>query len=119
MKKKIIIPIVICLVIGIIGFIIWNNRIVSTITLDINPSIKINLDKNENVKSLIALNDDAKSIIADGFKGKPLNELLYDITERVIDNGYGEEGRIVILLHSTGSVSVEEIQDDIQKSFEK
>ena len=40
------------LLIEICGFIIWNNRIVSTITLDINPSIEINLTINEKVKSI-------------------------------------------------------------------
>ena len=73
MKKKIIISIIGCLIliIGIIGFIIWNNnRIVSTFTLDINPSIEINLDKNDKVKSVVALNEDAKGIIGKDLKGK-------------------------------------------------
>ena len=62
MKKKIIISIIICLILltGILGFIIWNNRTVSTITLDINPSIEIKLNRKEQVKSITALNDDAK-----------------------------------------------------------
>ena len=48
MKKKIIIPIGIVALFLVIGFIIFdNNKIVSTITLDINPSIEINLTRNE------------------------------------------------------------------------
>ena len=45
MKKKILIPIIILLIIiiGIIIYFIWDNRTISIITLDINPSIKINL----------------------------------------------------------------------------
>ena len=46
MKKKILIPTI--LIIGIISYILYNNRIVSTITLDINPSIEINLTKKGN-----------------------------------------------------------------------
>ena len=65
MKKKIIIPVIVCLIIiiGITGFIIWNNRTVSTITMDINPSIEINLNRNDRVNSIVALNNEAKDII--------------------------------------------------------
>ena len=61
MKKKIIIPVIVCLIIiiGITGFIIWNNRTVSTITMDINPSIEINLNRNDRVNSIVALNNEA------------------------------------------------------------
>ena len=51
MKKKIIIPVILLFIIIIvfISFNIFSNKIVSTITLDINPSIEINLDKNNKI----------------------------------------------------------------------
>lgn len=63
MKNKFIITLSICfiLIIGFIGFFLWNNRTVSSIFLDINPSIKINL--KGIVKSVKALNKDAKEVI--------------------------------------------------------
>ena len=49
MKRKRIIQIIICfvLIILIISLLLLKNNKVSTITLDINPSIEISLDKNE------------------------------------------------------------------------
>ena len=119
MKKKFIISIIVCLIIiiGVFEFVVLNNRNVSTITLDINPSIKISLDKNEKVKGIIAINKDAKNIIDNKFKGKTLNELLYDITEKVIDNGYGENGQFDILLHVEGSIDESQVQTDIRNLF--
>ena len=74
MKKKIFISAIVCLIIiiGIIGFINWNNRIVSTITLDINPSLRINIMKNGKVKNVVAINDDAKDIIKYNYTNKTL-----------------------------------------------
>lgn len=62
MKKKIVISIIVVLilVIGIVSFILFNNSITTTITLDINPSIEINLTRNKKIKNVVALNDTAK-----------------------------------------------------------
>ena len=59
MKKKMIIPMIVgfVLIIGIIGCFLWNNKTVSIITLDINPSIRINLNKKNEVKKIIAVNN--------------------------------------------------------------
>ena len=89
MNKKIIIPIFIIIVIGFIGFIFWSNMTISTITLDINPSIEINLKRNSKVKSVIALNDDAKDIINNDLFGKSLKDALKIITELQIACGNG------------------------------
>ena len=78
MKKKWII-LVACfvMILGVVGFILWDNRTVSVVSLDINPSIKINLNKDEKVKSIVALNKDAKEIIDKSIKGESLSEALY------------------------------------------
>ena len=77
MKKKIIISILGCLilVIGIIGFIFWNNRTISTIYLDINPSIEIKISNSEDVVSITALNDDANDVISNDLVGKKSKKL--------------------------------------------
>ena len=69
-KVLLIVSVIVVITIGVIGFILYNNRTVSTITLDINPSIEINLNKDNKVKSVVALNDDAKDIVDRDFKGK-------------------------------------------------
>ena len=53
MKKKVVILLFsILILVIIIGIMYWNNRVVSTINLDINPSIQIQLKKNNKVKRL-------------------------------------------------------------------
>ena len=53
-KKIVFVVIGLLIVLGILGFAMWNNRTISTITLDINPSVEIKLGKNEKVKSVRA-----------------------------------------------------------------
>ena len=122
MKKKIIIPIIVCLVIviGIIGFIIWNNRTVSTITLDINPSIEINLDRNEKVKSIIALNDDAKDILDDNYKGKSLDDTFEILISNLIEKGYVDnENNLDVILYVDGKITNKMVSEKIEYEFGK
>ena len=122
MKKKFIITILICLllVIGIGGFIIWNNRTVSTVTLDINPSIEINLDKNDKVKSIVALNDDAKDILNDNLKGKTIDKTLNLIIDRLIEKRYADKDYLLeIVLYSEGNISNKELENKLKENLEK
>lgn len=122
MKKKIIIPIIVCLVlvIGIIGFIIWNNRIVSTITLDINPSIEINLNKNDKVKSIKALNDDAEAIISNGLKGKSLDDTFEILITNLVEKGYvNKENELDVVLYVDGKITNKMVSEKIEFEFGK
>lgn len=77
MKKNIIIgvSVLVVIIIGIVTFLLLNRKekvkepttkfdevAIYTITLDINPSIKIELNKDKKVINVTALNDDAKEI---------------------------------------------------------
>ncbi|MBO4245345.1 MAG: hypothetical protein J5892_01240 [Bacilli bacterium] len=120
MKKKIMIItiIVIGLIIGVIGFICWNNRTVTTITVDINPSIKINLKKDNKVKSVIALNDDAKDIISKDLKGKNLDDAFEIIVNNLIEKEYITTEELVdVIIYTEGNVTNEEINRKISKTM--
>ena len=120
MKKKIIIPIVILLVLVICGltwFILNNNKIVSTITLDINPSIELQLNKKNEVVNVIPLNDDAKIIVDDSLKGLDLNNALDKITHNVIDKGFVKDFTTIII-HAEG-INNKEVETVLSKSFEE
>ena len=120
MKKKIIIPIAVCLllVIGIIGLILYNNRTVSTITLDINPSIEINLTRNDKVKRVVALNDDAKDIISNDLSGKTLDDTLRLITDNLIEKGYANEDELLeVILYTDGKLSNKQIEGKLSKTL--
>ena len=101
MKKKIII-IIICtliLIMGIISFILYNNRTISIITLDINPSIEIRLKKNNIVKKVIALNDDAKGVISNNLSGKKLDDSVRILADNLVKEGYIVDNQVTILLY--------------------
>ena len=115
MKKKILISIVICIAL-VVGFILYNNRTVSIITLDINPSIQINLDKKGLVKKVIALNKDAKDIISD-VNGKTFDEALNTISQKVIDKGYAEGQQVTILFHAEGKLNKDIYQEKVIGAF--
>ena len=117
-KYGLILSIVFLLIIITVGFTIYNDRTISTITLDINPSIKINLGRNEKVKSIVPLNKDAKEIVNGNFKGKSLDNVLVSITNKIIEKGYvNENNTIEIIVYSSGSVSNESIKHILEKDF--
>ena len=116
-SKKLLILISIVLIIGLISIILYNNRIVSKITLDINPSIEIDLNKNDKVIKVIPINKDAKDITNDDFKGKTLNNTLKKITNNVIEKGIIKENYVSIIIHSEGSIKSTKIENNIQKYF--
>lgn len=94
-----------------------NNKIVSTIILDINPSVKITLNKKEKVLDVIPLNDDAKKIISDDLKGKKIEKAIETITETVIEKGFIEDQKVAILINVTGSIESNNIEQILETKF--
>ena len=121
MKKKITIPVIVCLilVVGIIGFIIWNNRTISTITLDINPSIEIRLNKDEKVKKVVALNKDAKDIVTNEYNNKTLEETFELLITNLIDKGYVNDNVVDVILYTDGEVNNKEVASELEFIFGK
>ena len=117
MKKKVLIILpIILFVIVIIGIYLNNNK-VSTIIIDINPSIKIKV-KNNNIVSVEALNEDAKDIIED-LNGRNIDEGIEIITTRIIDKVEREDNKYVILINSNGSISNKDIERKFNKYFKE
>lgn len=128
MKKKIviIIGVVVVLLLGSVGvyLIINNNRnnnnivetpkekeeVVSTVILDINPSIKIELNKDNEVIKVTALNEDAKDLVNDSYKGINIKNAIKEITTKLYDKGY-LNGDTTILLNTTGIIKNEMIKE--------
>ena len=119
MKKKIIVVIIFLLLfIGIISFLIFNNRVVSIISLDINPSIEIGLNNKDKVKSVIALNDDGKDIISNNLGGKSLDKVLEVITDNIVKKGYVKDDQVVIIIYSKGNIDNKKVEDSVRRSFD-
>lgn len=103
MKKKIIIPIIICLllIVGTIGFIFMNRE--KTIMLDINPSFEIKVGFGNKIKKVIPINEDAKGLIDDNkLNGKDLSTVLKNITKAIVEHGLVPDGEATILVYSDG-----------------
>ena len=117
MKNKIVLLLfVLFLVVGCNKEIIEENNIVSTITLDINPSIEINLDKDDRVVSIIALNEDANNII-DNYEGKSLDETIDSIINNVVEKGYVEDDYVSLILYSKGNINSDTVKNKIEDKF--
>ncbi len=116
-KVKIIIPVVLICLIGIIGLYVWNHRIVSTVTIDINPSFKINLNRKNRVVSVKALNNDAKLFIKDDFKNVSLEDTITVLADNVIESPLATD-ELVILISATGKVKNEDVKTTLSKNFE-
>lgn len=119
MKNKIIIIILALsiVVVGIVFSFLLNKEQLSTITLDINPSMEIKYNKNDQVKSVKALNKDAKKIVSNDLKGKKLDDILGIIASKVIDNNYLDDDRLVIILYSDGKYNNDELEKKISSKF--
>lgn len=128
MKKSVIIIIVcllvVCLSVGItFGIIKCNsnkkisNDIVTTITMDINPSIEINLDKDNKVISVKALNSDSKKIISNkNFKGKNLENTINTLVDSLKENGYLNDEKNMILINVE---SKDEVLNNVEEVVNK
>lgn len=130
MKKKIIIgvSILVILIIGVVLFFLLNKKgntnqpiekfddvAIYTITLDINPSIKIELNKDKKVINVIALNDDAKEIINEDFKGKTFEEEIEILSVNLNNKHLLEDATIII---SSENIDEEELKSVINNSFQ-
>lgn len=113
MKKKIIIisiivlialAIVICLLIETNKHKSEKNEgfdsiIVSTLTIDVNPSIEINLNKDNIVVSVLALNEDSKKIIEEDYTKEKIEAVLTKIINNLKENDYLSEDNNAILIN--------------------
>ena len=84
---------------------IWDNRVISTINIDINPSFQINLMKNNKIKNIKAYNKDAKDIISNNLYNKTLDEFFNELADKLIDKNIVEDNNVTILLYSSGNIN--------------
>lgn len=126
-KKKIVILTIVLLAIlivigGVIAILNTKGRnelygtVVSVITLDINPSIKLELDKDNKVINMIALNEDAKDIVLSDYEGNSLESVINEVTNKLIEKGYAHD-KLVILVGTSGTITSNEVKDLIDKKL--
>ena len=130
MKKKliIIVPVILVIIIGIIAGILLckkpktNNAldetITSTIIIDINPSIKLELNKDDLVIKMTALNEDAKEFIDNDSKGKKLENVLTNLTQKLKEKDLTKDN-LDILYNISGTITKEETNKIIENALQK
>lgn len=127
-KKKLLISGVVLLVILLVVIIIFvfiknkNNKVtekvkfdtkvVSSLTMDINPSIKLELNKDDKVVNVYALNEDAKDIISNDYKEKSIGDVIKNITDNLVAKEYFKEDTTIII-NVTGSIKSETVKEII------
>lgn len=130
MKKKIIIgvSVLVVIIIGIVTFLLLNKKekvkmpiekfddvTIYTITLDINPSIKIELNIDKKVINVTPLNDDAKEIINEDFKEKTFEEEIELLSIKLNEKHLLEDATIIVTIENMDEA---EVKDILNKSFE-
>ena len=94
------------------------DKVISVITLDINPSIKISLNEEEEVINIEALNDDAKEILVN-YQNKKLSTVMEEFVSKLKEKGYTKD-KLYIIVGITGKIDKERatklISEDLTKN---
>lgn len=94
------------------------DKVISVITLDINPSIKISLNEEEELINFEALNDDAKEILVD-YQNKKLSTVMEEFVSKLKEKGYTKD-KLYIIVGVTGKFDKERattlISEDLTKN---
>lgn len=79
----------------------YQNMLIGSLFLDVNPSIKLDVQRNDKVKDVVALNDDGSLIMEDiNVKNMDVSEAVISILSAYEEAGYIISGEEVILLTS-------------------
>ena len=119
MNKKVIISIcgvLLFFIISVVCFIAFSNNI-STIYLDINPSIMLKVNSNKEVVEIKALNEDAKNVVSDEFINKKMEYVFEKIRDDVVDNRYSKDEKAHIIIYSEGSITNDELESFLVDLF--
>ena len=122
MRKRtlILIGVVILLVVGILLVFFLNKskeEVLTSLFIDINPSVEIKMNEEKIVREVIPVNEDAKGIVSEDLKDKPIKDVVTTIINKIIEGDYIEDERVEILLYSNGNIVLDEIGRDMAEVF--
>lgn len=94
------------------------NEVLTIITLDINPSLKLSLNYKDEVVKAEGLNEDGKKLLKqENFKGDDLEDAIEEIAELSIEKGYVTNEENHILINVEGKDIKEKVVTLIDKEF--
>jgi len=118
-KKLAAVAAVLALIVGIgfgAGSYYFNNTVVTTVSLDVNPSIELCINRNERVLEATALNTDAKAVLGEmDLKGSDLDVAVNAIIGSMLRNGYISEiaNSILISVDSKDATSAAALREKL------
>ena len=96
------------------------NKILTIITIDINPSLKLSLNYKDEVVKVEGLNEDGKQLLkSENFKGDDLEDAIEEIAELAVEKGYVTEEENHILINVDGKDIKERVATLINKEFKE
>ena len=99
-----------------------NHTVVSTVSLDVNPSIELRVNRHERVLEARALNEDARAVL-DGMdlEGSNLNVAVNAVIGAMVRNGYISEAAnsILISVDSDDNANAKALQEKLTLEVSK
>lgn len=123
MKKSLKLVLIITVVLIVLGsgifyYIYSGNKIITIVTMDINPSVVISLNSHNEVVKIESLNDDGNTLLEDSnYVGKSLEATINGISEELISKGFVSEEDLTILISIDGEKIENEVNSIIVESF--
>lgn len=103
------------------GFYQENYKIVSTVSIDVNPSLALHLNSKQVVVEAQAINEDGKIILENKeLNGKPLCEAMDTVLDSMIEKGYLNENAnsILVSVDSETEEKSTELKEVLNKDVE-
>lgn len=125
-NKKIIISVVVVLAILLGGFGIYGffseNRVVSIVTLDVNPSIELKVNNDEDVVEANALNTEAEAILGGmRLNGMDVDTAVNTIVGSLLKQGYLDElaNSILVTVEDNNILRGEKLQAELTEEIDE
>lgn len=125
-NKKIIIFVVVVFAIVLGGFGFYNmfreNRVVSIVFLDVNPSIELKVNEDEDVVEANALNTEAEAVLEGmRLKGMDIDDGVNKIVGSLIKQGYLDElaDSILVTVEDNNALRGERLQEELTEKIKE
>lgn len=102
-------------------FFINRNIVVTSISLDVNPSFEIQLNKKDEVKRVIGVNTDGKKVVEQaGLKDKNLEETIEELMLVLEHNGYlKSESAVLVSVQNKKEENAQNIEKKLKKQIKE
>lgn len=103
------------------GFYVYKlKKVLTVLTIDINPSLKLSLNYKEEIVKVEGLNEDGKNLLKEeNFIGDDLEDAIEEIAELTIKKGYVTEDNNYILINVDGKDIKEKVVTIFSTAFKE